>query len=292
MILSMTGYGEAHLDENGVSYALEIRSLNNRYLKLTIKLPEHLQFLETEVERLIRDRLGRGSVTYVVRVRDTSAEAAYEINTAAIRSYVEQLRSIGNGPGESIDLGTLLDLPGVCQHREVDEAAKEHWWEIVRRLTDQAIDRLLTMRRNEGLALREDLLKHVARVREHVEVIRRRAPEVVKTYQARLRQRVGVLLADVQIELDKEDLVKEVAIFAERCDVSEEIARLTSHLDQFSTLCDSKELAGRKLDFLAQEMLREANTIGSKANDSEVSRQIVEIKAMIDRIKEQVQNVE
>lgn len=295
MILSMTGYGEAYYSEGGVSYALEIRSLNNRYLKTTIKLPEHLQFLETEVERLLRDRLGRGSVTYVMRVRNTSADAAHEVNVSALRSYIEQLGAIGKATGNdgmSFDLATLMTMPGVCQPRAADDTAKEAWLQIIRSLTEQAIEQLLVMRRTEGSALRDDLLRHLGELRERIEFIRSRAPGVVKMYQERLRQRVDALLLDVQVTLAQEDLVREVAIYAERCDVSEEIARLGSHLDQFTTLCDSTELAGRKLDFLTQEMLREANTIASKANDTEIARQIVEVKALIDRLKEQVQNVE
>ncbi len=295
MILSMTGYGDAHCDDEGVSYALEVRSLNNRYLKTVIKLPDHLQFLEAEVERLLRERVRRGSVTYVLRVRNTSAEAAHELNTAAIRNYVDQLRAVSDAVGGdalSLDVGALLDMPGVCQPREADEAVKERWWKVLRSLTDQAIDQLLSMRREEGRNLRDDLLKHLDGLRQHIQVIRARAPEVVKVYQDRLRQRVDGLLSDVELSLQREDLMKEVAIFAERCDISEELARLESHLDQFTQLCDSKELAGRKLDFIAQEMLREANTIASKGNDSEIARQIVEVKALIDRLKEQVQNVE
>ncbi len=296
MILSMTGYGEAYHEEEGVSHALEIRSLNNRYLKTSIKLPDHLQFLETEVERLLRDRLGRGSITFVLRVRNTNAEASYEINAAALRSYIEQLSAVGasaaNDGGVSIELGALLDLPGVCQPRVANDAAKEQWWRVVRSLTEEAIEQLVAMRRNEGQALREDLLKHVADLRERVELIRARSPEVIKLYHTRLRQRVDALLSEAELDLGKQDLAKEVAVFAERCDISEEIARLVSHLDQFTTLCDSKELAGRKLDFLSQEMLREANTIASKANDTEIARQVVEVKALIDRLKEQVQNVE
>lgn len=295
MILSMTGYGEAYHTDEGVSYALEIRSLNNRYLKTSIKLPEHLQFLETEVERILRDRLGRGSVTCSVRIRNTSAAAAHEINTSALQSYIEQLNAInaetGNG-GASLDLVAMMNMPGVCQPRIAGDDAKEQWWEILHKLTDQAIDGLLVMRRNEGKALREDLLKHIVDLRERIVFIESRAPEVIKLYNERLQQRVDNLLSGVQLKLDEESLIREVAIYAERCDISEEIARLGSHIDQFTKLCDSRELAGRKLDFLAQEMLREANTIASKANDSEIARQVVEVKALIDRLKEQVQNVE
>ncbi len=296
MIRSMTGYGEAFHDEDGVSYALEIRSLNNRYLKIVIKLPDHLQFLEPEVERLLRNRLGRGSVTYALRVRNTSAEAAYEINIPALTSYIEQLQTAteslqGNGQ-IAVEMAYLLNMPGVCQPRVADDAAKEHWWRIIQHLSNEAIDQLIEMRCNEGQALCEDLLGHLTKLRAHLEFVRGRSPEVVKVYQDRLQQRVQMLLADAKIPVEDQDLAKEVAVFAERSDISEEIARFASHLDQFTELCDSKELAGRKLDFIAQEMLREANTVASKANDTEIARHVVEVKALIDRLKEQVQNVE
>lgn len=296
MIQSMTGYGDAYHDDNGVSYALEIRSLNNRYLKTVIKLPEHLQFLEPEIERMLRQRLARGSVTYVLRVRNTSADAAYEINTAALQSYLAQVQKVcqdTGGDGEiAIDPTALLTMPGVCQPRVAGDKEKERWTAIIRDLTDRAIDQVIQMRRSEGQALRDDLLGHLGSLQEHIGFIQGRAPEVVKLYQERLRQRVEILLADVKLNLDKQDLLKEIAIFAERCDISEEIARFTSHIGQFTKLCDSEELSGRKLDFLAQEMLREANTVGSKANDTEIAKRIVEVKSLIDRLKEQVQNVE
>lgn len=292
MILSMTGYGDAQLAEDGVNYALEVRSVNNRYLKASIKLPEHLQFLESEVDKLIRGRLVRGTLNYTLRVRDASAEAAYEINTAALQSYLRQLGAVQHVGATSVDLATILALPGVCQPPDMDEAAREHQLRIVARLTDAALDKLIRMRADEGRALRDDLLKHTAAIRTELAAIAERSPAVVTDYFRRLTQRVNELLSEAKLELDREDLTKEVAIFAERCDVNEEIARLRCHLDQFEKLCDSKQHAGRKLDFLAQEMLREANTIGSKSNDSTITRHIVEIKALIDRLKEQVQNVE
>ncbi len=293
MILSMTGYGDAQGSQDGVSYALEIRSLNNRYFKAAIKLPEHLQFLDADVEKLLRSRVGRGSISYSLRARDTSAEAAYEVNIAAVESYLKQLKDAAGQRGSvSIDLAMILALPGVCQPRELDPSQRERQWLLIEQLTNAAVDRLLTMRRDEGKALREVLLRHCAALREHLARIGERAPEVVTDYQDRLRQRVNVLLAGAQLELDRDDLIKEVAIFAERCDIREEADRLGSHLDQFEAVCDSTEHAGRKLDFLAQEMLREANTIGSKANDPAIAVRIVEVKALIDRLKEQVQNVE
>ncbi len=292
MILSMTGYGDAELAEDGVSYALEVRSVNNRYLKASIKLPEHLQFLEPEVDKLVRRRLVRGTLNYSLRVRDTSAQAAYEINTAALQAYLTQLSAVQHSGPVSVDLATILALPGVCQPPEMDEARREHQLRIVTTLTNAALDKLIAMRADEGRALRADLLKHTAMIRTELAAIAERCPQVVAEYHKRLAQRVGELMAQAKLHLEQQDLAKEVALFAERCDVSEEIARLRSHLEQFDRLCDSKQHAGRKLDFLAQEMLREANTIGSKSNDGEIARHIVEIKALIDRLKEQVQNVE
>lgn len=292
MILSMTGYGDAQHMEDGVGYTLEIRSLNNRYLKQSIKLPEHLQFLESEVDKLLRTRVVRGTLNYTLRVRDTSAQAAYEINVAALQAYLTQLNSVKASGPVSVDLATVLGLPGVCQPPELDDAQREHQWKVVHTLTSHALDKLITMRAEEGRALREDLLKHTAGIRCELSAIAERSPTVVTEYLKRLTQRVNELVGQAKLRLAEQDLAKEVALFAERCDVSEEISRLTSHLEQFDKLCDSKQHAGRKLDFLAQEMLREANTIGSKSNDSDIARHIVEIKALIDRLKEQVQNVE
>lgn len=292
MILSMTGYGDAQLVQDGVGYTLEIRSLNNRYFKPTIKLPEHLQFLEAEVDKLLRSRLTRGTVNYTLRVRDTSAQAAYEINVAALQAYLDQLNSVRPAGPVSVDLATVLALPGVCQPPEMTEAQRERQWKIVSTLTSEALDKMIAMRAEEGRALRDDLLRHTAAVRSELTAIAERCPLVVTEYLKRLTQRVNELVGQAKLQLAEQDLAKEVALFAERCDVSEEISRLRSHLDQFDRLCDGKQHAGRKLDFLAQEMLREANTIGSKSNDTEIARHIVEIKALIDRLKEQVQNVE
>ncbi len=292
MILSMTGYGEAQRTDDGVSYALEIKSLNNRYLKTSIKLREHLAVFESEVEKLLRERLDRGSVTYVLRVRDNSADAAQEINVAAVESYVKQLSKVSTSGPFQIDLATILSLPGVVQAPQISESEREQQWATLKELSDEAIRHLLEMRRVEGQAIREDLLNQCRAIREHLAVIAGRAPLVVEEYHQRLLNRTNELINQSKLQLELDDLRREVAVFAERCDINEELARLGSHLDQFAKLCDSNEQAGRKLDFLAQEMLREANTIGSKANDSTIAHRIIDIKGAIDRLKEQVQNVE
>lgn len=292
MILSMTGYGEAHHHEDDVSYFVEVRSVNNRYFKAAVKLPEHLGVFEPEVEKILRSRLGRGSVTAIWRVRDTRAEAAQEINVAALQRYVQAMQRVDvNGPVR-IDLASVLLLPGVCQPPEVDDSERQRQLEIIERMTTEAVDHLLEMRRAEGKALRDDVIKHCDRIGDHLKLIAERAPTVVKEYHERLCQRTNDLLSQSKLELKLDDLRREVAVYADRCDINEEVARLMSHLDQARQLCDSSEHAGRKLEFLAQEMLREANTIASKSNDAEIAYHVVEIKGAIDRLKEQVQNVE
>jgi uncharacterized protein (TIGR00255 family) len=292
MILSMTGYGEAQRNEDGVAYALELKSLNNRYLKTSIKLPEHLAVFESEVEKLLRERLDRGSVTFVLRVRDNRADAAQEINVAAVESYLTQLSRISAKAQVHIDLAPILALPGVIQPPQISESEREAQWKVIAALADEAIRHLVTMREIEGKAIRTDLLAQCRQIRENLAVIAERAPTVVQEYHQKLLQRTNDLLNQSKLQLSLDDLRREIAVFAERCDINEEIARLTSHLDQFARLCDGNEQAGRKLDFLAQEMLRVANTIGSKANDSTIAHRIIEIKGAIDRLKEQVQNVE
>jgi len=293
MILSMTGFGAAERHLDGVSYRVEIRSLNGRYFKLALKLPDALTAFEPIIERRLRNRVGRGSITYTLAFRDESPGAAQEINIGALRSYVDQLlKADVSAAGARIDLAGLVALPGVCQPREMDENALRTFQTTVEHLTDEAADRLIEMRRAEGASLQRDLLDHCEKIGRIAAVIRQRCPAVVEDYHQRLRARVNALLASGELKLKEDDLIREVAIFAERCDISEELSRLDGHLEHFAALSRGDEEAGRKLEFLSQEMLREANTIGSKASDSAISRQVVEIKALIDRIKEQVQNVE
>jgi uncharacterized protein (TIGR00255 family) len=288
----MTGYGDAELTTEGTTYAVEIRSLNNRYFKASIKLPDPLQYLEPDIERLLRERLGRGSVTYALRLRSVTGIEAYEINIAALERYVRQLQPLAAlGVGITVELGSTLALPGVSQPPQLDEQEKQCQWDLVRQLTEQVLEKNVRMRATEGKALRGDLLAHCQSILDELESVRLRAPDVVREYHLRLTQRVEELASTARLTLDADSLAREVAIYAERSDISEEVARLASHIQQFRELCDSNELAGRKLEFLTQEMLREANTISSKSNDVQIARGVIEIKASIDRLKEQTANV-
>jgi uncharacterized protein (TIGR00255 family) len=293
MIVSMTGFGDATAENDGTHYAVEIRSLNNRFFKPVIKLPENLSGLEPELETVLREKLGRGSVTYVLKMRLNSAEAAYHINTQALQSYVEQLQSVKGIVGlVQLDLASLVQLPGVCQEPRDESDEIERHGGIIRDLTLKAIDKLQKMRQREGKNLHAELMKHTKVIAEELKRIAERAPLVVEDYHRRLQQRVNQLLSKAELRVNEGDLIREVAVFAERADIAEEIQRLSSHLGAFEEACNKDEHAGRKLDFIAQEMLREANTIASKANDAAIARSIVEIKGTIDRLKEQVQNLE
>ncbi len=292
MILSMTGFGEARAQVDGVSFRVEVRSVNNRYFKSSMRLPEHMQRFEADLDRQLRERLSRGSVSYTLRVTADEPAAACVVNQPALRHYMTKLREAAEDrPGVTIDLSGLLALPGVCESPEIEEGVLLAQFQVVQRLTAEALEKLVAMRRQEGAALERDLQAQCAELRARFEQVRQRSPLVVEEYAKRLRARVQQLLSSSNLELEQDALAREVAIFAERCDVNEEIARAVSHLDQFAAVCAAGEEAGRKLEFLAQELLREANTMGSKANDAEIARHIVVIKAAIDRIKEQVQNV-
>jgi uncharacterized protein (TIGR00255 family) len=293
MIVSMTGFGDAADERNGTHYAVEIRSLNNRFFKSIIKLPDNVSGLEPEIETTLREGLGRGSITFILKMRMDSAEAAYHINTQALKAYLEQLQSVkGLDRLVTIDLASLVQLPGVCQEPRDESDEIERHGDVIRELTKKSIQKLCLMREREGQSLFNDLMKHSQLIAANLKHIEKRAPFVIDEYHKRLAQRVNLLLSKAELDVNQVDLLKEIAVFAERADISEEIQRLTHHLGAFEAACRTGEHAGRKLDFITQEMLREANTIASKANDAEIAGWIVDIKGAIDRLKEQVQNVE
>lgn len=296
MLYSMTGFGDAQYETEDMSFLVEIKSLNNRFLKTTIRLSEALSFAEPHIERMIRQKLGRGSVTCVVHMRYNSEEGAMPVNQAALNAYLRQLREAvsqqADGLGLRINAATLLTMPGVCQPRDYSEQEHAKLLDTVLGLVEKSLEKLRKMQANEGKALRSDLDCHCETIRHNLEALSDLTASVVERYHDRLKQRVENMLAKASLKIDEDMLAREVAIFADRCDINEEIARLGSHLDQFAQACESKAQEGRRLDFLTQEMLRETNTIGSKANDSQISQHIVNIKVAIDRLKEQIQNVE
>lgn len=296
MIRSMTGFGEASCHLNGTHFFLEVRSLNGKYFKASIRLPDELQGLEAVLEAELRRRLTRGTVTAVGKYSDSSATAAFRINQEALSNYIEQMQRIphvANGSCQ-VDIGSLLELPGVLQPPSDEEERYDKARGAFMGLLDEACPALISMREREGALLVADLVSHLDLIEQHLNTVAKRAPIVVDEYQRRLRARIESLLKDAPVRVEPTDLIREVAVYAEKSDISEEIARLIGHVHQFRSLLNESrgQPVGRTLDFLAQEMLREANTIASKSGDVEISRSTVEIKGAIDRIKEQVQNVE
>jgi len=294
MINSMTGYGEAQGEINGVSYLVEIKTVNHRYFKVIIRLPEPVAFLEEDIDKLLRDNMSRGTVNYVLRLKNSSINALFDIDEAALKTIVEKLNKAGSSADVKgqIDIGNLLTLPGIIQPVLPDKEASEQIRKKILEVSQEAINNVKQMRAAEGSFLEADLTKHCSAIEKDLGQIRARSDIVLKEYAAKLKQRVDSLLSEVKLKLDEETLAREVAIYAERSDISEEVARLDSHLQQFIQACRASELAGRRLDFISQEMLREANTIASKASDTSIIRSVVDIKCRIDRIKEQVQNIE
>jgi uncharacterized protein (TIGR00255 family) len=296
VIRSMTGFGEATRHVNGVHYAVELRSLNNKYFKASIRLPEQFQVFEAELEAALRHRISRGSVTLTTSFADTSASAALEVNHLALDRYVEQLKqSKAVVAGEvPIDLAALLALPGVLQQPAGDEERLHAARAVLVELVDEACEHLLSMRRREGSLLMEELLGHRDLIADRLEKIQVQAPRVIAEHENRLRVRMQEMFREAQLTVEPVEMIREIAVYAEKTDIAEEVSRLSGHIEQFSDLLAEPEEkpVGRTMDFLAQEMLREANTIASKSPDSLISRMIVEVKGTIDRIKEQVQNVE
>jgi uncharacterized protein (TIGR00255 family) len=290
----MTGYGSAEGRLGGVTYAVEISTVNNRYFKPTLRLPEALGFLEGDIEKQLRAELLRGTVNYVLRQKGGSAETLFEINEKALGALLKRLGRItpAGGMGRELDLGGLLMLPGILSPAVPSGALAVRIQRKVMAITRQAIKGLKAMRAAEGAALAADLENHCRAIKVNLEQIRDRSASGPQQYAEKLRKRVDELLTTAKLKLNDETVAREVAIFADRADISEEVSRLDSHLVQFEKGLKGNQQAGRKLDFICQEMLREANTIGSKASDADIVHLVVDIKCWIDRIKEQVQNVE
>jgi uncharacterized protein (TIGR00255 family) len=292
----MTGYGDASIERDGARYTLELRSLNNRYLKTIMRLPDELLPLEPELDAAVRRMISRGTVTLTCACSDSSDSAAYTVNARALERYIEQIREapMATELGSNIDVASLLNLPGVLQPPADDGRRVGDLRRIYLGLLEGAAGAMRQMRQTEGAGLAAELRGLCEMIRSKLGEIGARAPEIGAEYEKRLRMRIERLVKDMELTAEPVDILREVAAYAERTDINEEISRLGAHVEQFldSLDTDGDTPVGRKLDFVAQEMLREANTIASKSPDADISRATIEIKGAIDRIKEQVQNVE
>src|SRR5262245_4512958 len=293
----MTGFGEARFQSDALTLAVEVRAVNNRYLKVTVRGSEPYPMLEPELEKVVRKYVRRGTILVHVRCERQQRSQDFRLNPVALASYLEQITSICNTLGlqdrAPFLLGQVLALPGVAPEPGFMGRPDDAEWEAVEKTLDAAMKKLQGMRRDEGQAMADELLAHRGSIGRELERIRTHLPKVTETYRNRLRDRMLQALAEHNVAVDSNDLLREVALFADRSDVGEEVTRLFSHLDQFEEVVRKEaDGPGRKLEFLTQEMFREANTIGSKAGDVTISRHAVEIKSILEKIRELVQNVE
>lgn len=290
----MTGFGEAHDREGDLVVGLELRTINNRYFKLTVKCAEGYGVLETEIEQVVREQIRRGTVQVNLRVERTSAADDYLFNKAVLAGYRKQLQTLNDEwqSAEPVSLETLLSLPGTVLENPNRASNAQAQWPLIKKTLVAALGNMTKMRIDEGRNMAADLRTNIAIMQTELQQIELRAPLVVDAYRKRLQERIQNALAAYQVTLQASDLIKEVAVFADRGDISEEIVRLRSHLEQFEAFMQADESPGRKLEFLTQEMFREINTIGSKANDVQIARHVIEMKTAVERIREMIQNVE
>ena len=292
MIRSMTGYGRAVMTLNGREITVEVRSVNNRFLDCSVKLPRAFSYAEDAVKQKIKEQVSRGKVDVFISVNTTAGDnVKISLNRPVLEGYLEALRTIvaDYGVREDISVTSLTRFPEVFLLEKPEEDEAQNTADIVA-VAQQAVSAYNAMRETEGAALAADLRAHAAIILSYVEKVEARSPVTVAEYRSRLENKLREVLESTTI--DEGRILTEAAIFADKVAVDEETVRLRSHLNQLEGLLQSGGAIGRKLDFLLQEMNREANTIGSKGNDLEQTRNVVEIKAELEKIREQIQNIE
>jgi len=294
MIKSMTGFGKAEAAIGGKKIAVEMKSLNHRYLEISLRLPALLALYEIDIKKKIGEQFSRGRIEVTVRIddgEDLGSEGQVILNLPRVRHYYALMTQLKKELGLSDEI-TLSMITGqrdafIMKEPEADSLLP---WTDMDGVLQEAMATLAEMRQREGEVLRVDLRARIGTVKEHLDGISFRAPAVVLEYRKRLTERIKELTNGVMV--DEARLSQEIAIMAEKSDITEEIVRLESHMGQFNDLLESGDSIGRKVDFLIQEMNREVNTIGSKSGDADIAKNVIEIKSELARLREQVQNIE
>ena len=292
MIKSMTGFGRAVAETDGYVITVEIKSVNHRYFEFSSRIPRQYGFLDDKLKSYINSRVSRGKVECYVSIDALNTEAAQVVvNNTLASAYVSALKELSKNYDLKEDFGasTVARFQDVLVVKKADED-EEKIWSYVKSVTDTALDKFIAMRTVEGEKMKNDISSRADYILSCVEYIEKRSPETVKEYNDKLVERVHDLIGDVS--LDEGRVIQEVAIYADKVAVAEETLRLRSHLDQLKAFINADEPVGRKMDFLVQEINRETNTIGSKANDVDIARKVVDIKAEVEKIREQIQNIE
>lgn len=293
MIRSMTGYGRGEAASDLYKFKVEIKAVNHRYNDILIKMPRHIFYLEESIKKIIKEKISRGKVDVFINLEYINESAVdVKIDIPLAKSYKIALDNlkIELQLEDTIRLNNILSMSEVVrtERKELDE---DSIWKLLREAVDMALSNIMTMRTDEGQELKRDLEIKINNVEDLALQIGERAPLVAIEYKEKLRDRINNLLED-NIELDEERLANEVAVFADKSSIDEELVRLGSHIKQFRNIIEKEDTVGRKLDFLIQEFNREINTIGSKANDITITNMVVDLKAELEKIREQVQNIE
>ena len=292
MVRSMTGYGRSQEIIDGLSVVVELKSVNHRFFEYSSRLPRGYGFLDDKLKTFLQQRVSRGKVDVFVQIHALeTAGSEVVVDHGLAESYLNALRELSDRYDlrDDVSAAALSRYPEVLTVRqaEVDEEAV---WAAVQTVTSSAVDRFVAMREIEGARMREDVLSRAATIRKAVALVEEKSPETVRAHMEKVETRIRELLDGVPV--DEARLLNEAAVFADKVAVAEETVRLNSHLDQLEQLLNSDEAVGRKLDFLVQEINRETNTIGSKCSDLNLTRIVVDIKAEIEKIREQIQNIE
>lgn len=292
MIRSMTGYGRAEVKEDGRLVVVEIKSVNHRYFEFSSRTPRAMGFLDDRLKKYIQSRVSRGKVDVYVSVEGVEQENAdVVVNHALAEGYVKALRELRDtyGLADDLSVATVAGMSGVLSVQRPPED-EETVWALVLPAVELAVDAFIAMRQTEGERLCEDVLGRIDAILQAVALIEERSPQTVQEYRQKLEERMKEVLSSATVE--EQRLLTEAAIFADKTAVAEETVRLRSHMQQAAMMLRSDQAVGRKLDFLVQEMNREINTIGSKAQDIAIARTVVDVKAEIEKIREQIQNME
>lgn len=292
MIKSMTGYGHAQKTVHGRDITVEIKSVNHKFFDFSARTTRGYSFVEDQIRNFVKERVSRGKIDVYVTILEVDETAADVIlNDSLAAGYVRALRELGEkfGLTDDISVSTVARYSDIFTVKRAEKNEDEIWADI-EPILDEAVAKFIAMREAEGAKLRQDVLGRMKDILETVGKIEQLSPQTLADYSAKLRAKIEELKGDTAI--DEQRLLTEIAIFADRIAVDEETVRLRSHFDQMRLMLDSGEAVGRKLDFIVQEMNRETNTIGSKAQNSEIAHMVVDIKAEIEKIREQIQNIE
>ena len=294
MLRSMTGQGQAQTTSDIGTITVEIRTVNNRGLKLSARLSDQLNRFEPKIDSVVREHLTRGSVNLNAKWRRTDLASGYSVNPSTLASYYRQLSQLHSELGATtpIDLSHLVALPGVIEEADDEDIDQADLWKTLETTLREALRNLNEMRTTEGESMAKKLAEDHSEIASHAKAIAGLTSRVVESYRDRLEGKVTQFIESKGLDLAKVDVLKEVQVFADRSDISEELTRLDSHLEMFTDTTGSDKSSGRRLDFVIQEMFRETNTIGSKAGDAEIAGHVVDMKCAIERMRELVQNIE